>query len=363
MNVLKIIEENGYYPYGLKHSGYNGDLAGHKAVANETKVEVREIPSDGSGTVETSLNQYKFNGQEYQSELALNLYDMDMRDYDPAIGRWLAIDPVTHFSQSPYNAFDGNPVFWADPSGADGISLMDLFNSAGNGITSYSSNGSGGFTQVGFRSEEDIIAGVNTGPGTLFATELEAAIDFAMNYNSYSIINRVEVVTTIYKLIKSEGEKYSYVTPVGCGGYCNTEQVEKSFRMASKIKGAIITASAHTHPGIEKKTLTKNQLRAIANDANEFSGDLSGKFTGDISTYNDPNNIFGKRINGYLSAPNGGLMFFDSTKQYTPKYVDGAPTYSYDNPVFEGLPSDPNLGQYRLNQINPIVNPSILIKW
>lgn len=44
-----------------------------------------------------------------------------MRDYDPAIGRWLGIDPVTHFSQSPYNAFDGNPVSIADPSGADGI--------------------------------------------------------------------------------------------------------------------------------------------------------------------------------------------------------------------------------------------------
>jgi hypothetical protein len=46
---------------------------------------------------------------------------MDMRDYDPAIGRWTGIDPVTHFPQSPYNAFDGNPVTFADPSGADGV--------------------------------------------------------------------------------------------------------------------------------------------------------------------------------------------------------------------------------------------------
>ena len=45
---------------------------------------------------------------------------MDMRDYDPAIARWTGIDPVVHFSQSTYNAFDGNPVFWADPSGAYG---------------------------------------------------------------------------------------------------------------------------------------------------------------------------------------------------------------------------------------------------
>ena len=63
----------------------------------------------------------KYNGKEYQDELALNLYDMDMRDYDPATARWTGVDPVTHFSQSPYNAFDGNPVSIADPSGADGV--------------------------------------------------------------------------------------------------------------------------------------------------------------------------------------------------------------------------------------------------
>ncbi|WP_235802731.1 hypothetical protein [Vaginella massiliensis] len=28
-------------------------------------------------------------------------------------------DPVVHHGMSPYNAFDNNPVYWADPSGAD----------------------------------------------------------------------------------------------------------------------------------------------------------------------------------------------------------------------------------------------------
>ncbi|RZK11111.1 MAG: hypothetical protein EOO43_19620, partial [Flavobacterium sp.] len=69
--------------------------------------------------VERGKYQYKYNGKEYQDELGLNLYDMDFRDYDPAIARWTGIDPVVHYSQSTYNAFDGNPLFWADPSGAD----------------------------------------------------------------------------------------------------------------------------------------------------------------------------------------------------------------------------------------------------
>jgi hypothetical protein len=47
------------------------------------------------------------------------MYAMDMRMYDPAIARWVVQDPVVHHNFSPYSAFDNNPVFWADPSGAD----------------------------------------------------------------------------------------------------------------------------------------------------------------------------------------------------------------------------------------------------
>ncbi|MDI1254600.1 MAG: hypothetical protein PSV16_00740 [Flavobacterium sp.] len=61
---------------------------------------------------------YKYNGKEWQDEFGLNMYDMDFRDYDPSIGRWVVIDPIDHFGQSPYNGYDSNPVFFSDPSGA-----------------------------------------------------------------------------------------------------------------------------------------------------------------------------------------------------------------------------------------------------
>lgn len=44
---------------------------------------------------------------------------MELRLYDPAIGKWNAIDPVVHHNFSPYQAFDNNPIYWADPSGAN----------------------------------------------------------------------------------------------------------------------------------------------------------------------------------------------------------------------------------------------------
>lgn len=45
---------------------------------------------------------------------------MDMRQYDPAIARWVVHDPIVHYDKSPYSAYDNNPIYWADPSGMDG---------------------------------------------------------------------------------------------------------------------------------------------------------------------------------------------------------------------------------------------------
>jgi RHS repeat-associated protein len=92
---LKILEENNYYPFGLKHNSYNVD---------NFQPEYK----------------YKYNGKELQEELGLNMTAMDWRQYDAAIGKWIAQDPIVHFDVSPFTAFNNNPVYWADPSGLKG---------------------------------------------------------------------------------------------------------------------------------------------------------------------------------------------------------------------------------------------------
>ncbi|QTE21052.1 RHS repeat-associated core domain-containing protein [Polaribacter cellanae] len=107
----EIIEESNYYPFGLKHKGYN----------NVTS-------SNGNSTAQ----KFKYNGKEFEESLGLNLYEMDVRSYDPAIGRFTSIDPLTHYDFSTYTAFDNNPIFWADPSGADSWTYISNGNYRNN---------------------------------------------------------------------------------------------------------------------------------------------------------------------------------------------------------------------------------------
>src|SRR5690606_15041556 len=140
MKPLNYISEH-FHPSTILNGGQVGDPV---QLINVTKTEY----------------MYKFNGIEFQDELGLNMYAMDMRMYDPAIARWVVQDPITHYSMSPYVAFDNNPVFWADPSGADATSLVDdLWNRSASGVTQWSNTGNGTFEQTAHASTEDIESG------------------------------------------------------------------------------------------------------------------------------------------------------------------------------------------------------------
>ena len=112
-NQIEILEEDHYYPYGLKHIGYNG---------NHTTWDV----TLGGQITLTPVNpflgdtyKYKFGGKEYQTEFDINTYDFGARNYDPALGRWMNIDPLAevYASVSPYVYALNNPILFKDPDG------------------------------------------------------------------------------------------------------------------------------------------------------------------------------------------------------------------------------------------------------
>lgn len=110
--VLKIIEENHYYPFGLKHSGYNSDKMMYTKEAEVLKI--KPVPP-----LFITSYKYKYNGKEYQDELGLNVTAMDFRMYDNALGRFHNMDKLTDImpSLSPYRFAFNNPVLWNDPTG------------------------------------------------------------------------------------------------------------------------------------------------------------------------------------------------------------------------------------------------------
>jgi len=171
--VLKTLQENHYYPYGLKHANYNTDVKEYnKDGGGSESVVLRAPPVDEDGSTVRESFKYKFNGMEWQDELGLNLYDMDMRDYDPAIGRWAGIDPVTHFDQSPYMAFNGNPITFADPSGADGEPI-NTWHYSGSGTSSGNGSLSSGDHMFGGSGDDFWMGNVaTTGDGVAGAVSL-----------------------------------------------------------------------------------------------------------------------------------------------------------------------------------------------
>ena len=74
-----------------------------------------------SRTSNSDTYRFGYNGMESDDETkgSGNSYTTEFRQYDPRIGRWLSLDPLmAQFPwQSPYCAFDNNPVFFTDPTG------------------------------------------------------------------------------------------------------------------------------------------------------------------------------------------------------------------------------------------------------
>ena len=94
----EVVETNDYYPFGSRWNT--------------------------TASLTDNSNRFRYNGKEEQSSLypaslrnAAAYIDYGARQYDPVLGRWFALDPLSekYCSISPYAFCNNNPVNYVDP--------------------------------------------------------------------------------------------------------------------------------------------------------------------------------------------------------------------------------------------------------
>jgi RHS repeat-associated protein len=93
--VRDVKQKDHYYPFGLNISALSSTAPLSKP------------------------NRFKLSGNEEQTEFDLNVYDFNARTYDPALGRFMNIDPMADqfYNLTPYNYVENNPLRFIDPDG------------------------------------------------------------------------------------------------------------------------------------------------------------------------------------------------------------------------------------------------------
>lgn len=123
----RIVEENSYYPYGLKAKGICAKA------------------------FDKGENKYGYQGSFEEDEEETGWNEFGLRMYDPQIGRWNSTDPITQFA-SPFVGMGCDPVNLVDPTGGGvgdiiGTALTD--NWVGTAIGTIVGTAVGYFTSSG----------------------------------------------------------------------------------------------------------------------------------------------------------------------------------------------------------------------
>jgi RHS repeat-associated protein len=165
----EIIQEDTYYPFGMAMNG----LCYQSGVDYE--------------------NKYLYNGKELQDDFGLDWYDYGARMYDPQIGRWHVVDPLTEKwrRMSPYNYAANNPMRFIDP---DGMEMTDFLDKDGNKILHVEDGSNAVFKLTGNGKTDEYFkfTGEYSNQGGKNDVSLEGAVTGAQDYvtNNYDKCNQ-----------------------------------------------------------------------------------------------------------------------------------------------------------------------------
>jgi RHS repeat-associated protein len=291
-----IKQENHYYPFGMVMSG--------QSWRNSTQ---------------TTRNDYLYNGKEFQDELGLDWYDYGARFYDPQIGRWHSVDPMSEKRNwlSPYQYVQNNPLVLIDPTGAldtkyedeHGRTLLET-NDGNNSVITVKKGQMSNFIEKvrgmiksgklhDKKSNVELIDAVTPATEGVFFTNKQMAWMYAANNK---IENFLWVVNGGVIAEPTKGKDIDGVDQENdiahCYLYLPQKQKGSSLIITLNNKEYSVIGNVHDHP-----------YRAGWEDSNDsFSGcawdypDGKKYYTGDIGSYHIYKNS-GIRMKNYLIGP------------------------------------------------------------
>lgn len=248
-SALQVLEENNYYPFGLKHRGYNSNV---------------------SANVNSAARKYMFGGKEFNDELGLDWYDVSARNYDPALGRWMNLDPLAEkfVETSPYVYAKNNPVFFMDPNGGEPVP--------------------GPFTGAGWKSSNGTITVHRITAGQRYALNIMYTTAVTFSGGVGTAVGTYDSVKHIADINETTQTRVGVATQValdGASSFLLTDAAAQGFGEATNAAGEVLDNAGNI------KTLAKTVkgglggigiAAAVMSDSDNSRHELISKWTFEV---------------------------------------------------------------------------------
>ncbi|WP_375585546.1 RHS repeat-associated core domain-containing protein [Cyclobacterium xiamenense] len=230
-------------------------------------------------------SRYGFNGKEFISDGRLDLYDFGERLYEPTVGRWTTVDPLSdhqkQLDKSPYAAMWNNPIGYNDPDGRCPECEEEVKNPSEGQV--YVSRGGAEYTFGNGQWTRDggMLNGVNVEASGLENNALDQ-VDFALT-TAGGLYGVLEGLATSQGLWLGKNEKYYSVKWGGnqyTGSRAGALRAAKAYKLAGRFTVALsgLVGVYSTIEGIELDggQFGYNAQREAAGSTGSILGGIAG---------------------------------------------------------------------------------------